>query len=431
MDWISRYETPISEIFSAENKLKLQIEVELTILKALGEIGKIPKETYSVMKELIEKEPILLERVKEIESEIHHDIMAMVKAIAERSEKYGEYVHFGCTSQDINDTVQALQLVQAKNILLQSILDLKKTLKNLILENQDVVQIGRTHGQHAIPLTVGFKFANFLYEISVAENHLKRTTINIAKLGGAIGTFAALGTKDVQTIALKELGLEPAPISTQVLTRLHLVDFVFSLTTGSCVLERIAKEIRNLQRIEIDEFSEEFIPKQVGSSTMPQKRNPHKSERICGITRLVHAQLNPLIETIALEHERDLTNSVVERVSVSTSVILYHFQLLSLTQILSKLYVNKESIERNLHFLKGKQLAERLMIELTSKIGRQKAHELLRVLSFEKDFEKALREDETIKQIFSEEQIKELLIPETYIGLAKEISLEIAEKFAN
>lgn len=224
-------------------------------------------------------------------------------------------MHYGATSQDINDTVTALQLQECKAVLLAATADVRRELSRLADAYKTTATIGRTHGQHAIPITMGFKFANYLYEVSVAEAFLARVDI-VAKFSGAVGTFASLGTSAVQASICAQLGLTPAPISTQVVSRLHYADFVFAVCAIAAALERLGREIRNLQRSEINELCEGFGDKQVGSSTMPQKRNPHKSERVCGIARIVRAQLDPAMETVSLEHERDLTNSSTERITL-------------------------------------------------------------------------------------------------------------------
>lgn len=361
---------------------------------------------------------VTLERTLEIESETHHDIMAMVKAMAEQSPKHGGWVHYGATSQDINDSVMALQLSECKEALLASCRSVRAQLTRLAREHRDTVCIGRTHGQHAIPITMGHKFANHLYELAEAERFLERTKL-LGKFHGAVGTFASLGgSDDVKRLVMAELGLEPAPITTQVVSRLHLADFVFALSAITAALERFGKEVRNLQRTEVGELMEGFGSKQVGSSTMPQKRNPHKSERICGLARVVRAQLQPLMETVALEHERDLTNSSLERVVLPTGIVLTHYILIEAEKLLSQLTVLPEGVERNLRAGGGRQLAERVMMTLADRLGRQEAHEILRTTAAEADFEAALLSHEKIKGVLDADAIKSLLDPTTYTGRA-------------
>jgi adenylosuccinate lyase len=208
-----------------------------------------------------------------------------------------------------------------------------------------------------------------------------------------------------------------------------MLDFVFALTAIAAALERLAKEVRNLQRTEINELSEGFGEKQVGSSTMPQKRNPHKSERICGIARIVRSQLGPALEAVSLEHERDLTNSSTERISLPTAACLTHYILSEMDGVLSKLHVDVESVDRNLRSGGGKQLAERIMMSLAGKLGRQAAHEILRVHASSDDFVKALMGDARVAAALTEAELDALLDPTTYVGLAPAVVESVIAKF--
>jgi len=285
---------------------------------------------------------------------------------------------------------------------------------------RDLPCIARTHGQHAIPITMGFKFANFAYEMAVARRFLERVEI-VAKFSGAVGTFASLGTAEVQSRIMATLGLTAAPISTQVVSRLHMADFVFAVSAIAAALERLGKEFRNLQRSEISETCEGFGAKQVGSSTMPQKRNPHKSERICGIARIVRSQLDPAMETISIEHERDLTNSSTERISLPTAICLTHYITTEMAKVLAVVTVDEEAVRTNLHAGGGRQVAERIMIALTDKLGRQTAHEILRTHAAADDFVAALKGDAAVTGALTIAELDALLDPTTYIGLAPTI----------
>jgi len=272
MDFSSRYKTPLNDVFSRQHKLELEWRVELALLKALGEVGLIPSEAHTEVEEVIASGAVTLARTLDIEKETHHDIMAVVKAITEKCPKYGGFVHYGATSQDVNDTVTALQLKECKVELLRALDFVRAQLTRLAETYKDTATIGRTHGQHAIPITMGFKFANYLYEVSVASSFLARVEI-VAKFSGAVGTFASLGTSAVQSSIMAQLGLTPAPISTQVVSRLHYSDFIFALSAIAASLERLGKEVRNLQRSEINELSEGFGEKQVGTAIEASKRS--------------------------------------------------------------------------------------------------------------------------------------------------------------
>ena len=247
----------------------------------------------------------------------------------------------------------------------------------------------------------------------------------VAKFSGAVGTFASLGTDAVQASIMAQLGLAAAPISTQVVSRLHIADFMFALSAIAAALERLGKEFRNLQRTELSETSEGFEPGQVGSSTMPQKRNPHKCERVCGIARIVRAQLGPALETVSLEHERDLTNSSVERIALPTAVVLTHYILLEMGKVLGVLHVDEERVAANLHVGGGSQLAERIMMALAGRLGRQTAHEILKAHAGSGDFVGALRADGRVTGVLSEADLAELLDPATYVGLAPAIAARV------
>jgi adenylosuccinate lyase len=372
---------------------------------------------------------VTLERTLAIEKDTHHDIMAMVKAMAEQAPTHGGFVHYGATSQDINDTVLALQLTECRNELVRSCRAVRRELTRIAVAHRDTACIGRTHGQHAIPVTMGFKFANFLYELTEAQGFLERVKL-LGKFHGAVGTFASLGGSDaVKRLVMKELGLTAAPITTQVVSRLHLADFAFALSAMTAALERLGKEVRNLQRTEVSELMEGFGAKQVGSSTMPQKRNPHKSERICGLARVVRAQVQPLLETVALEHERDLTNSSLERIVLPTAVVLCHYCLVEAQKLLEQLTMLPEGMERNLLSGGGRQVAERIMMALADRLGRQEAHELLRTTASEADFEAALRTHPTISESLSSEELTHLLDPRTYTGRAGVLVDEIVAEY--
>jgi len=417
VDFASRYETPLNAVWGRAHKLELEHRVELALLGALEAEGLAPAGAHAEAAAAVASGAVTLARTLEIEKETHHDIMAVVKALTEQCPVHGGYVHFGATSQDVNDTVLALQVGECRAALLGAVRALRAQLTRLATAHRDTVTIGRTHGQHAIPITMGFKFANYLYEFSVVEAFLERAAVP-AKFSGAVGTFASVGTDAVQGRIMAALGLAAAPISTQVVSRLHLADFLFALSALAAALERLGKEIRNLQRSEINELSEGFAPGQVGSSTMPQKRNPHKSERVCGLARIVRAQLAPALETVSLEHERDLTNSSTERVTLPAATCLAHYITTEMVAILAKLAVDERAVAANLHAGGGRQLSERVMLALAAKLGRQPAHEVLKVLANAPDFPAALKGHAAVAAALTPAEIDALLTPETYVGLA-------------
>jgi len=418
---ISRYETSMKKVFSEQKKFELQLLVEIELAYANYKTGKIPETAFAVIKEKCSPNFVKLERVKEIEKEVHHDLMSVVLAISEQCGEAGEYVHLGATSYDIQDTVRGLQLLKAKELILESITETMKISVELALKYKNLACIGRTHGIHAVPTTYGMKFTNFLNELSLAKKTLENANISFGKMSGSVGTYASFRTMEIERIVLKRLGLNRLPITTQVVSRVVYSNYIYSLGLIATVLDHFAREIRNLQRTEIDEVRESFIKTQVGSSTMPQKRNPEKSERICGLARVIRGNIQTGLDNICLEHERDLTNSSSERVILAETSILTHYILLQMNSVLKSLHLNSEKIKANLYLRKGAQCAENLMIELASKLGRQQAHELLKQLSNEENFVKAVKNNTVIMEFFTAEEIDRILNPINYVGLSSQV----------
>ena len=412
------------EIFEEETRLQLMLDVEAALSRAHADLNHIPKEAAEEISKKANTRIVKIERVKEIEEETKHDIMAMVKALAEKC-KYGGYVHLGATSNDINDTATALQFKMALNIVLKDLEELKEILKRLTEENIDRVCIGRTHGQHSIPTTYGMKFGIFLDETKRNIERIKRAKENIrGKMSGAVGTMASFDDGiNIQKLVGKYLNIKMAEISNQIVQRDIYVEIICSLAILASTLDKIALEIRNLQRTEIMEIAEAFGKKQVGSSTMPHKRNPITSEKICGLARVIYSNVFPALLNNPLWHERDLTNSSCERVIIPETFVLIDEMLKGMKKTLENIVFYPENIEKNLELLKGRNMAEAVMIKLVKKgYDRQKAHELLRIIAQkEGDFKENLIKNETVRKYLTEREIEEALNPERYIGSAVEI----------
>ncbi len=435
-----RYFYPeMKKVWEEESKLRYWLRVEAALARAHAKLENIPEEVAKEISEKATLKHVKLERVKEIEKEIHHDLMAMVKALSEACEgDAGKYVHLGATSYDIEDTALALQFRDALKIIEGDLKELKEVLLELAEKHKKTICVGRTHGQHALPTTYGFKFALYATEI---QRHLERLEelkkrILVGKMSGAVGTQASFGSKglELQALVMRDLGLKPALISTQVVQRDRHAELMSFLALIACTLEKVAKEIRNLQRTEIAEVFEPFTSKQVGSSTMPHKRNPHKCERICGLARIMRSNVLPALENVALEHERDLTNSSVERVILPESFILVDYMLRQMKEILSGLEFNQANIKKNLELTKGLIMTERLMMELVKKgMGRQEAHELLRkaslkVLKENRSLKEVLSENEIIRNNFTEKELDWYIDPKNYLGTAIEQVENIIKK---
>ncbi|MBP1910791.1 adenylosuccinate lyase [Thermococcus stetteri] len=417
-------------IWDEENKLQKLLDVEAALSRAHAKVGNIPEESARVISERANTKWVKLERVKEIESEIHHDIMAVVKALSEVCGEHGKYVHLGATSNDIIDTANALLIRESLAIVERDLKTLRSILKKLAREHKYTVCIGRTHGQHAVPTTYGMKFAIWLDEV---QRHIDRINqlkerVLVGQMSGAVGTMASFGEKglEIQKLVMEDLGLKPARISNQIIQRDVYAELMMVLALIASTLDKIALEIRNLQRTEILEVSEPFGKKQVGSSTMPHKRNPIRSEKVSGLARVLYSNVIPALLNNPLWHERDLTNSSVERVILPESFVLLDEMLKSMIKVLSGLEFFPENIERNLYLTNNLIMAEPLMLKLTEKgMGRQEAHELVRQLAMKAFYEKrdlleVVRESEEAMKYLSEEDV-ESLKPENYIGLAPQI----------
>ena len=435
-----RYGTPeMKRIWEQENKQQRMLDIESALAQAEGELGIIPKEYADEIKAKASIEYVTLERVSEIEAETKHDIASLSKGLSEVCEgEAGEYVHFGATSNDIVDSSNSLLLKDSIEVLEDKIETLTKIILKLAEENKTKVCIGRTHGQHALPTTYGMKFAIWADELHRQYDRLQHAKDNVClgMMDGAVGTTAALGEQgwEVHKKVSEILGLKPAPITNQVLQRDNHVEFIATLANIATTLSKIALEVRNLQRTEIQELGEFFDPeKQVGSSTMPHKMNPITAERICGVARIVKSYVNAAMENNPLWHERDLTNSSCERIMFPESCILTDYILALTIKLMNNLIFYDENIERNLNFTNGLIMAERLMAELTrAGMGKQTAYGVARKNAIKANKEKLLLadlilEDPEASQFLSKEDVERIMDPHTYIGSAEIIVDEILE----
>ena len=427
-----RYFYPeMKEVFTEESKLQKWLDVEASLAWAHAQLGSIPPEAAEEIARKAKVGIVKLERVKEIERETHHDIMAMVRALTEVCEgDAGNYIHLGATSYDIVDTALALQLRDALRILEDDLLELLRTLLDQAEAHRETICIGRTHGQHALPTTYGMKFVLWAAEVARHLDRLEeaRRRILVGKMSGAVGTMASFGSQgfDIQRLTMERLGLEPVMIASQIVQRDRHAELQCLLALVAGTLDKIGREIRNLQRTEIAEVFEPFRRGQVGSSTMPHKRNPHKTERVCGLARVIRSSVTPSLETIALEHERDLSNSSLERITIPEGFILTDYILRQMTSILRGLVFNHENIQRNLDLTLGLCLTERVMLELVRKgVGRQEAHEMLRRLALKcleerRSLREVMLEDPEASQLVTAEELNEWLTAENYLGTAVE-----------
>jgi adenylosuccinate lyase len=433
-----RYGTPeMLKIFEEETRVQKLLDVEAALALAHAEVGNISKKDAEKIASMASTKYVKVDRVKAIEKEIKHDIASLVRALSEVCGPSGAYVHLGATSYDIVDTANALQLKDALDIIEKKLADFKAILQKQALQHKDTVMIGRTHGQHALPITLGFKFAVWGYEIN---RHLERLNeckkrVLVGKVSGAVGTQAGLGehAEQIQELVMKRLGLHAAEISTQIVQRDRYAELVCIYGMVASSLENFATEIRELQRPEIAEVFESFeANKQVGSSTMPHKQNPETCERVCGLARIVRSLSTPALEDMVTWHERDLTQSSAERFILPESCILLDYILNLMCNIVANLRVDSERMLANLSLTQGRAMSESVMMALTKKgVNRQEAHELLRKLTIQsavekKAFKQVLLEDKFVSSKLSEKEIDQALNPKSYLGTA----VKQAEKFA-
>jgi adenylosuccinate lyase len=424
-----RYRYPeMYAVFTEEAKLQSWLDVEVALAWAHAELGAIPKAAAKEIEKKAKVEVVKVERVKEIEEKTKHDLLAMVYALQEVCEgNAGGYIHLGATSYDIEDTALALQLRVAMDIIECDLKSLLKVLLDKGLEHRETVCIGRTHGQHALPMTYGMKFALWAAEVGRHIDRLSETRrrVEVGKMSGAVGTMASFGKKgfEVQRITMERLKLESALVTNQIVQRDRHAELQCLLALIAGTLDKMGREIRNLQRTEIAEISE---PVRSPSSTMPQKLNPSNTERICGLARVIRGSVNASLESIALEHERDISNSGMERINIPEGFILTDYILRQMTGIIKGLSIDSENIERNLNMTLGLILTERVMIELVTKgIGRQEGHELMRRLALKawkekRSLRQVMEEDEEATRLITPAEMNEWLNPHSYIGTSIE-----------
>jgi adenylosuccinate lyase len=406
----------MGRIWSDQNKFQQWLEVELAASEALAELGVVPQEVARLLRQHAGFE---VARIFEIENEVKHDVIAFTTAVAETMARAGHaaasrWLHYGLTSNDVVDTAQALQLQQAAAILLRGLEGLCAVLKRRAREFQHTVQIGRTHGVHAEPITFGLKLALWYDEAGRNVERLRAAAeeLRVGKTSGAVGTYAHIGPEVEERICAR-LNLKPAPVASQVIARDRHANFVATLALVTALCEKIALEVRHLQRTEVREAEEYFSKGQKGSSAMPHKRNPVTSEQICGLARVVRANAHAALENVALWHERDISHSSVERVILPDSTIVTDYLLEKTTQLVDKLMVYPERMRRNLDMTRGLVFSGQVLLDLAAAgMLREQAYGIvqahaMRAWETEGDFRKAIEDDPEIRRVLKPEQIAE------------------------
>jgi adenylosuccinate lyase len=410
---IERYTRPaMGRIWTEENKLAKWLEVELLACEALAARGEVPRDAVARLRQ---RARVNVARMQEIEAQTKHDVTAFVSSVAETVGEEGRYLHLGLTSSDVIDTGFAVQLCEATDLLLADLDALLGVLKRLAQTHKHTVMIGRTHGVHAEPITFGLKVAHWYAEMTRNRGRLlqARQEIAFGKISGAVGTFANIDP-EVEAFVCTCLGLNPEPVSTQIVPRDRHAVFFSTLALIGSSLERIATEVRHLQRTEVLEVEEPFTPGQKGSSAMPHKRNPWQLENVCGMARLLRGYALTAFENVPLWHERDISHSSVERVIGPDATIALDFMLARLTGILDKLVVHPERMQQNMETLGEAIYSEHLLLALIHKgISRDEAYSwvqrnAMRVWENGASFAAEVRRDPDITRLLSPAEIDRL-----------------------
>lgn len=372
----------MGELWTDTYKLKTWLQVELAVCEAQAELGAIPEAALEEIKAKANFDP---KRVLEIEAEVRHDVIAFLTNVNEYVGDAGRYIHLGLTSSDVLDTALALQLVASLDLIMERLEDLAQAIRYQAQQHRNTVMIGRSHGIHAEPITFGFKLAGWLAEVLRHRDRLcrMRQEIAVGKISGAVGTYANIDPR-VEAIACQKMGLQPDTASTQVISRDRHANFVQHLALLTATIERFAVEIRNLQKTDVLEVEEYFSKGQKGSSAMPHKRNPIRSERLTGMARIVRGHAVAAIENVALWHERDISHSSVERVALPDACILTHFMLVEITDLVKHLLVYPENMKRNMNVYGGVVFSQQVLLALVAKgINREDAYKIVQSCAHE------------------------------------------------
>jgi adenylosuccinate lyase len=410
---IQRYtRKEMGDLWTDESKYAAWLKVEILACEAMAKMGKIPTKALSNIKR---KAAFSVSRIEAIEAETKHDVIAFLTNVAEHVGPDSRYIHLGLTSSDILDTSNAYLLRKAGQIILKDMKNLLNAIKTMAFKHKDTVMVGRSHGIHAEPITFGLKLAVWYDEMKRNLKRLERgvTSVSFGKISGAVGTFANTSPK-VEAYVCRKLHLKPAPASTQIIQRDRYAEFFTAFAITGSSVEKMATEIRHLQRTEVSEVEEYFSKGQKGSSAMPHKRNPIGSENISGLARILRANAMASLENISLWHERDISHSSVERIITPDSTILLDYMLNRLTNIIKKLIVYPKRMAENLDKLKGLIFSQQILLALAAAgVTREEAYQMvqtnaMKVWRSKKDFKTLIFADQQIAKYLSQEKIKEL-----------------------
>ncbi|MEQ9552625.1 MAG: adenylosuccinate lyase [Coleofasciculus sp. G3-WIS-01] len=424
---IERYTLPeMGELWTDTYKFKTWLQVEIAVCEAKAELGEIPADAVAEIKA---KANFDVDRILEIEAQVRHDMIAFLTNVNEYVGDVGRYIHLGLTSSDVLDTALALQLVASLNLIVECLEQLIQAIRYQAQQHRYTVMIGRSHGIHAEPITFGFKLAGWLAEVLRHRDRLVnlRQHIAVGKISGAVGTYANTDPR-VEAIATQKLGLDPDMASTQVISRDRHGEFVQQLALLGASLERFAVEIRNLQRTDVLEVEEFFAKGQKGSSAMPHKRNPIRSERLSGMARILRGHAVAALENIALWHERDISHSSVERVILPDTCILTHFMIHEMTHLVKNLLVYPENMKRNLNRYGGVIFSQRVMLTLVEKgTSREDAYSIVQSCAHQAwnqlggNFRELIAQDSRVQSQLTPDEIEDCFNPQHHFRHLDEI----------
>lgn len=417
IDRYSRKE--MSNIWDLQNRFQCMLDVEIAACKAMNELGMIPQEDLDV---IVEKADFDVERIDEIEEITHHDVIAFLTNIAEYVGPSSRWIHFGMTSSDVLDTASSIQLKQAGELILRDLQKFSEILKMKAREYKNTLCIGRSHGIHAEPTTYGLKYALWFDEMqrNIIRMENAIAIISVGQISGAVGNYAHLSPK-IEEIACKFLDLKPVNISTQVIQRDRISEFMNTLAIIGSTIEKISMEIRHLQRTEVLEVEENFAKGQKGSSAMPHKRNPIIAERMCGMARILRSNAIAALENNALWHERDISHSSVERIILPDSTILMNYMLNKIIPLIENLLVYPEKMMQNIELTNGLVFSQVVLLELAKKgIYRERAYAIVQRNAMEcwktkKPFKELILTDEEIHEFLTEEELHDIFSYDRYI----------------
>ena len=417
---IDRYtRPPMGDLWSEEQKFQSWLDVELAACAAWSEIGAIPPEDVET---LYDEADFDVDRIKEIEKETKHDVVAFTRAVSETLGEEKKWVHYGLTSTDVVDTAYMVRIKKANSLIRTQLDKMIETLADKAREHKHTLTMGRTHGVHAEPTTFGLKMARYYDEMKRQKERFERAAeeMRVGKLSGAVGTFAHI-PPEVERLTCERLGLKPANISTQILSRDRHANYLSVIAGIGATLEKMAVEVRHLQRSEVREAEEAFSAGQKGSSAMPHKRNPVGSENITGCARLLRGYMNSEFDNVALWHERDISHSSVERIVLPDATTLLHYALRRFRGIIDGLVVYADTMRENMEETYGLYNSQRLMLKLIDTgLSREEAYDRVQPLAMtaweeERPFQEVVAEADAITEVLSDDEIEEAFDPTYHV----------------